>query len=111
MSNSDYLEFRGKCKEMSEDLIRLNPTLKLVRGHYICPYWGEQPHWWTVDDMGIINDPTARQFPSKGMGHYVPFNGIVSCSQCGKEILESEADFESNYAFCSISCHMGFVGL
>lgn len=107
----DYLKYRGKCKEMSEALIAADPTLTLVRGHYYCPFWGEQPHWWTVTQDGTINDPTKDQFPSKGDGVYTPFNGLVHCANCGKEMKEEEASFESNYAFCSDSCHMRFVGL
>ena len=36
---SDYLKYRGKCKEMSEALVANNPALRLVRGHYWCPIW------------------------------------------------------------------------
>ena len=108
---SDYIKYRGKCKEMSEALVKENPELRLVRGHYLCPSWGEQAHWWVEDKDGKIIDPTVRQFPSKGKGEYVEFNGIVYCAECGKEMKEAEASFESNYAFCSQKCHMYFVGL
>lgn len=74
---SDYLKYRGKCKEMSQTLI----------------------------------DPTANQFPSKGTGEYIEFDGRISCSNCGKEMLEEDADIERNYAFCSTKCHMRFVEL
>lgn len=109
--DNDYLQFRGKCKEMSESLVSQDPTLTLVRGHYLCPYWGEQPHWWVKDQNGKVIDPTSRQFPSKGAGEYIEFDGNVDCSQCGKTMREEDADFESNYAFCSTKCHMRFVGL
>jgi|SRR5665647_377034 len=110
---SDYTEFRGKCKELSEEAIAQDPTLILVRGHYHCPVWGEQPHWWTVKPDGTIFDPSARQFPSKGIGRYIEFDGGLACSNCGKEMKETDevAQFESNYAFCSTPCHMRFVGL
>lgn len=107
----DYLRFRGKCKELAEVAILEDPTLKLVRGHYYCYAHGEQPHWWCEKPDGTIIDPSARQFPSNGNGAYVPFNGIVECAQCGKEMQEDEAHFESNYAFCSTRCNMRFVGL
>jgi len=107
----DYRQFRGKCKEMSEAAIEQDPTLKLVRGHYHCPFWGEQPHWWCETPDGKIVDPSAKQFPSKGVGVYVPFNGVVECAECGKEMPEAEALFESNYAFCSSRCLLRFVGL
>jgi len=32
---SDYLEFRGKCKEMAEDAVRADLSLRLVRGFYV----------------------------------------------------------------------------
>jgi len=101
---NDYLKYRGKCKEMSEAAVAADPTLTLVRGHYHCPLWGEQPHWWTVRQDGTIYDPTKNQFPSKGIGEYVPFNGTVSCEQCGKEVHEDDAVLYGNYAFCSGEC-------
>ena len=108
---SDYVKYRGKCKEMSQELVKADPSLTLVRGHYWCYMWGEQPHWWVKDKDGKIIDPTANQFPSKGSGEYVEFNGRVSCSECGKDMDEKEARFDSNYAFCSTRCNMRFVGL
>lgn len=111
MSN-DYLTFRGKCKEMSEAAVQADPTLTLVRGHYFCPIWNtDEPHWWCAKPDGTIVDPTARQFGSKGHGIYTPFNGQVECAQCGKEVPEKDAYFESNYAFCSSRCFGRFVGL
>lgn len=108
-----YLKFRGKCKEMSEALIADDPTLTLVRGHYFCPYWGEQPHWWTKKQDGTIIDPTREQFPSCGTGIYIEFDGIIPCSNCGKEMREDidDIDYESRYAFCGIKCHGQFVGV
>lgn len=111
MSN-DYLTYRGKCKEMSEALCLEDPTLTLVRGHYFCPMWNrDEPHWWCVKPDGTVVDPTAKQFPSKGHGIYTPFNGLVTCDECGKEVPEAEAHFDSNYAFCSHRCHGRFVGI
>ena len=108
---SDYQKYRGKCKEYAEELVRKDPTLQLVRGHYICPIWGAQAHWWCVDLDGKIVDPTARQFPSKGLGEYIPFDGRIYCEQCGKETTEEEAHINGNYACCSYSCAMRLVGL
>lgn len=68
IEESDYIQFRGKCKEMSQELVKADPSLTLVRGHYHCPIWGKQAHWWVNDEDGNIIDPTARQFPSKGNG-------------------------------------------
>lgn len=108
---NDYERFRGKCKELSEAAIEADSTLTLIRGHYICPIWGEQPHWWTVRPDGTVFDPSKNQFPSKGIGTYIPFDGTVTCSECGKELKEKDAEFESNYAFCSVRCHGKFVGV
>lgn len=112
MSDSNYAKYRGKCKEMSEAACAADPTLTLVRGHYHCPVWGEQPHWWTVRSDGTVYDPTAPQFPSGGLGEYVPFDGIVPCAECGKEMREEDVrTAEGNYAFCSTACALRFVGL
>lgn len=109
---SDYIKYRGKCKEMSEELCKNDSTLNLVRGYYICSIWGEQKHWWCKKSDGTIIDPTRKQFPSKGLGEYIEFNGIVSCAQCGKEMKEEEAYLDSNYAFCSNNnCYGIFVGV
>lgn len=111
MTADDYTKYRGKCKEMSEALIEADPSLTLVRGYYHCPFWGEQPHWWTKKPDGTIIDPTKNQFPSKGIGEYVEFDGTVCCANCGKQMQEKEADIEGRYAFCSYTCHGQFVGV
>ncbi len=111
MTETDYQKYRGKCKEMSEQAVAADPSLILVRGYYYCPYYGEQQHWWTKHQDGTIFDPTKDQFPSKGLGQYVEFAGKLSCSECGKEITEEEADIEGRYAFCSYECHGRFVGV
>ena len=109
---SDYARFRGKCKEMSEAAIVADSSLRLVRGHYICPVWGEQQHWWTVRADGSIVDPTAAQFPSKGTGVYVEFDGMVPCAECGKELREAELEYaDGRYAYCSGECYGRFVGV
>ncbi len=111
LKQSDYIKFRGKCKELSEAACASDPTLKLVRGHYYCPFWNSnEPHWWCERKDGTVYDPSKDQFPSKGAGIYMPFDGILHCSQCDKEILEENADIEGNYVFCSYKCHGRFVG-
>jgi hypothetical protein len=110
-ADSDYGTYRGKCKEMSEALVADDPSLTLVRGHYHCPVWGAQPHWWTKRPNGEVVDPTKRQFPSRGCGEYVEFDGNLECSNCGKSIKEDDADIEGRYAFCSYTCHGKFVGV
>lgn len=111
IEETDYIKYRGKCKEFCEELVAKDPSLRMVRGHYEDTFWGKQPHWWCVDIVGNIVDPTVKQFADGGMGEYIEFDGWCECSQCGKRIHESEARFESRYAFCSYTCNMRFVGL
>ncbi len=87
---SDYNKYRGKCKELSELACAEDPTLTLVRGYYYDPQWGEQPHWCTKRQDGSIYDPTKDQFPSKGLGEYIEFDGFYACEQCGKRIAEKD---------------------
>jgi hypothetical protein len=111
---SDYVKYRGKCKEFCEEAIRNDPTLRLVRGYYYCVPWGtDEAHWWTVRQDGTIYDPTKDQFPDKGAGFYEEFDGFVTCSECGKRIKEEDAEIDGNghYAFCSGLCHGRFVGV
>ena len=109
---TDYEKYRGKCKEMCDALCATDPSLTLVRGHYFCPIWNrDEPHWWTVTPQGVIVDPTKDQFPSRGLGVYTPFDGLIACSNCGKQVKEEDADIDGNYAFCSYNCHGQFVGV
>lgn len=109
---TDYEMYRGRCKEFCDQAVMEDPSLTLVRGHYYCPIWNtDEQHWWTVRQDGTIFDPTKNQFPSKGLGVYTPFDGMVECSNCGKPMHESEADFEGRYAFCSYTCYGQFVGV
>lgn len=109
---SDYLKFRGKCREMSEAAAAADPTLTVVRGYYHCPMWGAQEHWWCTAPDGSIVDPTAAQFPSKGIGEYIAFSGGYPCAECGKEVPEAEVEHaEGRYVFCSYECYGRFVGM
>ena len=109
---TNYAKYRGKCKEMVEEICKQDQTLTPVRGHYICWLWGKQAHWWAVKPDGTIVDPTVSQFPKPHIGDYVPFDGVIECSQCGERVLEEHATFYgSSYAFCSMGCNMRFVGL
>jgi len=111
MEESDYIKYRGRCKEFVDKAITDDPTLIAIRGYYYDIFEGRRAHWWCKRPDGSIFDPTALQFTTKGKGVYEEFDGIVECSECGKEMTEDEAIFESNYAFCSTKCHMRFVGL
>ena len=110
-TEENYAKYRGKCKEMSEALVAADPSLTLVRGYYFDILWGRQAHWWTRKPDGTIIDPTKDQFPTKGRGHYEEFDGMLECSNCGKEMKEEDADIDGNYAFCSYECHGRFVGV
>jgi len=111
--DTDYTTYRGKCKEMVDKAVLKDPSLTAVRGYYYDAQWGQQAHWWCKRQDGTIYDPSANQFPSKGKGVYEEFDGMVECSECGKELPEAEASFDGNghYAFCSTACNMRFVGL
>ena len=111
---TDYEKYRGRCKELSEAAVKADPTLRLVRGFYCCPMWNrEEQHWWTVLQDGTIYDPSARQFPSKGLGSYREYDGTLSCANCGKEFQEGAegSSYTSRFAFCSYECHGQFVGV
>lgn len=108
-NQSNYLKYRGKCKVMSEALVAEDPTLTLVRGHYYDFAWGEQAHWWCVKADGTIIDPTALQFPSRGTGEYVPFNGWYVCETCGDEVKEEDMIPCGNYPTCSEKCAYALV--
>jgi hypothetical protein len=104
---SDYMKFRGKCKEMSEALVASDPSLRLVRGHYYEPAWERsEQHWWCQRKDGTVVDPTKDQFPSKGNSTYTEFSGFLSCTVCDKEITEEEIDCHSSgrHIYCSYEC-------
>jgi hypothetical protein len=111
VSESDYIKYRGKCKEMCQELIAKDPTLTLVRGHYYDAHWGVQPHWWCIKPDGTIVDPTKDQFLTKGTGLYEPFSGNILCEECGKIVPEEKAIIAGNYAVCSNRCALNLVGL
>ena len=108
---TNYQKYRGKCKEFVDNAVKNDPSLTAVRGHYDCPIWGKQQHWWCVRQDGSIFDPTAKQFPSGGAFDYIAFDRNVECAQCGKNTPENETTFNGNYGFCSTGCAMRFVGL
>ena len=108
---TNYQKYRGKCKEFVDAAVKADPSLTAIRGHYICPMWGKQAHWWCERPDGSIYDPTVNQFPKPHIGDYIEFNGFLECAQCGKQIAEERAYFNGNYGFCSCSCGMRFVGL
>lgn len=108
---TDYLEYRGKCKEMAEAAAAQDPTLKVVRGYYHCPLWGKQAHWWCVRADGTIYDPTVKQFPSKGVGaEYVEYDGTIDCEYCGTTVSEMDKYQIDHHVYCSGECYGHDVG-
>jgi hypothetical protein len=106
---NDYERYRGKCKELSEQLVATDPTLTLVRGYYHCWTWGKQPHWWCKTHDGTIIDPSRLQFPSRGLGDYEEFTGEVECEYCGKSVLEENAYLVEQHVYCSGRCYYADV--
>lgn len=108
-----YAEFAGRCLELSTAAVAADPTLRLVRGWYHCPMWGERQHWWCVRPDGTVVDPTVTQFPTAGAGaEYEEYAGLVDCEECGKtDIPEAEACIDGNHTFCSSVCYGRYVGL
>lgn len=97
----------GQCREVTERMADAFPELTRVRGHYYCFAWGERQHWWLTDPDGRIVDPTAAQFPSKGAGHYEPWDesqpeptGI--CPNCGEYVYDAGT-------CCSDSCSRAYL--
>lgn len=104
MTGFDY-SLRGKCREMATQLVEQSPGLTLVRGHYYCPVWGKQPHWWCQTLGGEIVDPSASQFPSLGSGAYEPFDGTFECENCGADVIEDEAYTVERHVYCDYTCY------
>lgn len=103
----------GRCAEYTAAMVAAFPELTLVRGHYYCPAWGEREHWWCVAACGMIVDPTATQFPSRGpgvfaaQGVYVPWDESQKeptglCPNCGGYIYDGGA-------VCSDECGVAYV--
>jgi hypothetical protein len=108
---SDYLQFRGKCKELSEAAAQVDTSLRVVRGFYLCPMWGKQQHWWCVSPDGTIVDPSVKQFPTAGVGaEYVEFDGNIECEYCAKSVPEQDACHVDHHVYCSDECYGHDVG-
>jgi hypothetical protein len=100
----------GQCREVTERMAADFPELIRVRGHYYDIAWGEREHWWLMTAEGDVVDPTARQFPTKGSGEYVPWDesrpeptGI--CPNCGEYVYDgntccSDACSSAYCAYC-----------
>ena len=111
MRMSDYLQFRGKCKELAEAAVNEDSSLRLVRGFYHCPMWGKQAHWWAAKPDGTIVDPSVKQFPTGGAGaKYQEFDGSIECEYCHESVPEEEAYIYEQHAYCCYQCYGHDVG-
>ena len=110
---SEYIKYRGNCKEFALKAIQEDPSLTLVRGYYWCPFSNKkEQHWWCKRPDGTIHDPSKLQFLSKGLGEYTEFDGFVECAQCGATILEQDASFQGRYPLCrNNNCISAFLGV
>lgn len=89
-----------QCEEVTKRMAAAFPELRRVRGHYVCPSEGPQPHWWMVTPDGIVVDPTKEQFTSQGQGVYKPHEGpepTGNCLNCGALVY-------GETPFCNLDC-------
>ena len=110
---TNYLKYRGKCKEYCEALYK-EKGYRMVRGWYYDPIWNrEEAHWWCVDSEGRIHDPTSAQFPFGGIQYnYREFDGFYMCEQCGKQVAEEKViSMGNSHIVCSSICARQLVGV
>lgn len=105
----------GSCRSHTEQMVKAFPELRVTRGFYYCPVWDRRGHWWCVTPDNEIIDPTATQFPSKGIGEYEEVSEETlrrwveegkyltgKCPNCG-DYCYREA------VFCSEECEQEFI--
>lgn len=85
----------GKCNKLCREMQEVFPELDLVKGWYKDPIWGDREHWWLLDDSGEVVDPTAKQFPTKGLFAYKRVKPgdpkpLGKCMICGAYCYDSE---------------------
>ena len=106
MEQSNYSKYRGKCKEYVDKAVQADPTLRVVRGHYHCPFWGKQEHWWCERPDGSIYDPTVKQFPTAGAcAEYEELDETRICEECG------DGRMTCPYPICEMKCALRLMGL
>jgi hypothetical protein len=100
MTYAEYIQtffagdVRARCESATRAMLEVFPELRRVRGFYYDAMWGARTHWWCVAPDGSIVDPTSRQFPSQGAGHYQEWREgdeepSGRCLGCGDYIFES----------------------
>jgi hypothetical protein len=92
----------GTCREATHAMVVFFPELRRARGFYDCWVWGERTHWWCVASDGSIVDPTAAQFPSRGLAPYREITDeseipTGACLNCGGFVFGGQT-------FCSDAC-------
>ena len=105
----------GKCAEVTRAMVRAFPELERVCGFYHCPAWGRREHWWCEAPGGLVVDPTAAQFPSRGHGRYQKLDPKTErhlvptgvCMDCGGPVYRGNT-------FCDETCEertMAYMGM
>lgn len=103
-SNEAY----GACAEATLEMQTAFPELIRVRGHFHDAIWGERQHWWLKTKEEEIVDPTASQFPTKGVfGEYEEWEEgreepIGKCMNCGDYVFASTGKGD---CACSEHCY------
>lgn len=101
----------GKCGAACNEMLKIYPELKIVRGYIYDAYWGKRGHFWLVTEDDTIIDPTRDQFPAPSI-EYEAWNPSVSvrvgkCMECGVEIfkcVESLDERPKVETVCSEEC-------
>lgn len=110
----------GHCKQQCEKMNKQFPELIPAKGWYFDAIWNEErEHHWLKTSDGEIIDPTAIQFPTKGMtNYYTEYKKgdafkIGKCAYCGNDIVATEEDIDSgkyiDLTVCSEECHKAYV--
>jgi hypothetical protein len=105
-------EIFSKCAEVTTLMKEAFPELTRVRGEvYILPANFHREHWWLVDELGAVVDPTADQYFTPFYGYscimeYLPRDESLPevvgvCTNCGQYCLPPEG----NSFACSKKCH------
>jgi hypothetical protein len=100
----------GKCSVAVQEMIKVFPELKIVRGHIFDLMWGRRSHWWLSTADGEIIDPTKSQFPCVvEYEEWLPGTEVRvgKCMNCGNEIFAIVDSLDEpiiNKSVCSDEC-------
>lgn len=96
----------GQCEKLTEAMVAAFPELRRIPGWYHDELWGARQHWWCVTEAGEIVDPTAGQFPTRGLGDYEEYDGrplpTNPCANCGGPVYDGNT-------VCSPACHAEYA--